>query len=38
VAIHHDLYVIADEVYEKMIFNGHQPSPLASYPGWGSAR
>jgi aspartate aminotransferase len=35
VAIHHDLYVITDEVYEKIIFNGHQHISLASYPGMG---
>jgi aspartate aminotransferase len=35
VAIHNDLYVITDEVYEKMIFNGHHHLSLASYPGMG---
>jgi aspartate aminotransferase len=35
IAIHNDLYVITDEVYEKIIFNGHQHISLASYPGMG---
>lgn len=35
VAIGADLYVIADEVYEKMIFNGFRHLSLAAYPGMG---
>jgi aspartate aminotransferase len=36
VAIEHDLYVITDEVYEKLIFDGHRHISLAAEPGMAS--
>lgn len=35
VAIGADLYVITDEVYEKLIFDGRRHLSLAAYPGMG---
>ena len=32
-AVEHDLLVITDEVYEQLVFDGHQHLPLAGYPG-----
>ncbi|UUZ61504.1 aminotransferase class I/II-fold pyridoxal phosphate-dependent enzyme [Nocardioides sp. B-3] len=32
-AIEHDLIVITDEVYEHLVFDGHQHIPLATLPG-----
>lgn len=33
IARRHDLYVIADEVYEKYVYHGHRHISLASLPG-----
>jgi N-succinyldiaminopimelate aminotransferase len=33
VAVEADLLVIADEVYERLTFDGHRHLPLATYPG-----
>jgi N-succinyldiaminopimelate aminotransferase len=33
VAIEHDLVVITDEVYEHLVFDGHEHIPLATLPG-----
>lgn len=33
VAIEHDLYVITDEIYEKLVFDGRKQIPLASQAG-----
>ncbi len=33
VALEHDLYVITDEIYEKLIFDGRKHIPLASQAG-----
>lgn len=33
VAVEADLLVIADEVYERLTFDGHRHRPLATYPG-----
>ncbi|MET0454558.1 MAG: pyridoxal phosphate-dependent aminotransferase [Mycobacterium sp.] len=32
-AVEHDLLVITDEVYERLVFDGHRHLPLAGYPG-----
>ncbi|MEE6164587.1 MULTISPECIES: pyridoxal phosphate-dependent aminotransferase [unclassified Mycolicibacterium] len=32
-AVEHDLLVISDEVYEQLVFDGHQHRPIANYPG-----
>lgn len=32
-AIAHDLYVLADEVYEYQVFDGQKHRPVATYPG-----
>ena len=33
IAIRHDLYVISDEIYEKLIFDGEKHISIASLPG-----
>lgn len=33
VAIEHDLYVITDEIYEKLVFDGREHIPIAREPG-----
>lgn len=35
VALEHDLYIISDEIYEKIIFDGREHLSLASAPGMG---
>lgn len=31
--LENDLYVIADEVYDRLVFDQHKHSPIATYPG-----
>ena len=33
VALEHDLYVIADEIYEHLVYDGHEHLSLAALPG-----
>jgi N-succinyldiaminopimelate aminotransferase len=33
VAVEADLLVISDEVYERLVFDGHRHRPIATYPG-----
>jgi aspartate aminotransferase len=33
VAKKHDLFVLSDEIYEKLVFDGHQHFSLAGFPG-----
>lgn len=35
VCIEHDLYVISDEIYEKLVFDDHQHISIGSLPGMG---
>ncbi len=35
VAIEHDLYIIADEIYEKLVFDDHKHISIGSLPGMG---
>jgi aminotransferase len=32
-AVRHDLWVISDEIYEKLVFDGHRHRSIASLPG-----
>lgn len=33
IAVEHDLYVVSDELYERLMFNGHRVTSPASLPG-----
>ncbi len=33
IAVRHDLVVVSDEIYDRLVYGGHQHTPIASLPG-----